>query len=94
MHQLLGLEHQLLSEEDEDEDEEEGEEEEEDPVILEEMEADDTDLADDDGHAAFNKAVTLTLREKAIAEMEEKGIEITPEEAEEALAILPKVSFY
>jgi hypothetical protein len=45
----------------------------------------------DDGYAAFNQAVTLTLREKAIAEMEGRGVEITPEEAKEALAVLPKV---
>ena len=72
---------------------EQGENDEEhDAVALEEIEADDAELADDDGYVTHGKAVVYSMHEEAIQYMEdEKGIFLDKEEADEALGIMPKV---
>lgn len=66
--------------------------EEDDAVALEEIEADDAELADDDGYVTHGKAVVYSMREEAIRYMEaEKAIFLDKKEINEALGIMPKV---
>ncbi|TEB22246.1 hypothetical protein FA13DRAFT_1921081 [Coprinellus micaceus] len=67
--------------------------EEDDAVALEEIEADDAELADDDGYVTHGKAVVYSMCEEAIRYMEaEKAIFLDKKEINEALGIMPKVA--
>ncbi|KAF6753990.1 hypothetical protein DFP72DRAFT_813346 [Ephemerocybe angulata] len=77
----------LVDIDDEDEEDESGDE-----AALEEMELDDADLADDEGHRAYTKAAVYSVREQAIVLMEEKGVYLSKRELTEACAVMPKVS--
>ena len=64
---------------------------EDDEVTCEEVKVDDAELVDDDRSVAYNKAVVYTMRDEAIQMMEKEGTVISPNEMNEALAIMPKV---
>ncbi|TEB25601.1 hypothetical protein FA13DRAFT_1637160 [Coprinellus micaceus] len=67
--------------------------EEDDAVALKEIEADDAQLADDDGYVTHGKAVVYSMHEEAIRYMEaEKAISLDKKEINEALGIMPKVA--
>lgn len=64
----------------------------EDSVADPEAEDDERVMADDDGHETFNQASILDVRERAIWEMEEKGIIADDDEYKLLATIMPKVS--